>query len=91
MPDIKIVSQLFEALTKRRHFDKASEILVQLSSRNFDFLPEAYSLAISCFGSDGQLELMEKTIQEMALQGFSVDPTVANSYVIYYSIYGSLT
>ncbi|KAL5540119.1 hypothetical protein UlMin_044268, partial [Ulmus minor] len=34
-------------------------------------------------------QLMEKTIQEMALWGFSVDPTVANSYVIYYSIYGT--
>lgn len=91
VPEIETVSKLFDALSKRGHFALVAQILTQLSSRKFEILPQAYSLAISCFGNGGQLELMESTTREMVSKGLWVDVASANAYVRYYSLYGSLT
>lgn len=61
-----------------------------LGSRNVDILPDAYSIAISCFGNGGQLELMESVVRDMVSKGFSVYPRTGNAYVRYYSLHGSL-
>jgi pentatricopeptide repeat protein len=39
------------------------------SSRTFDFFHQVYSLAISCFGKGGQLDLMEDTLKKMVSKG----------------------
>nr|XP_023896921.1 pentatricopeptide repeat-containing protein At3g42630 isoform X2 [Quercus suber] len=91
VPSIQIISELFDAYWKMRYFDEVSKILDQVSSRDLNLLPEAYSLAISCFGKGGQLELMEKTLKEMVSRGYVVDSSTGNAFVRYYSIFGSLT
>lgn len=91
MPTIQIISKLLKAYAKAGHFDKVSEVLAQLSARSrFNRLPEAYSLAISCFANAGQVQLMERAVQEMMLRDYEVDTTIANAFVQYYSTYGSL-
>ncbi|PON41122.1 Pentatricopeptide repeat [Parasponia andersonii] len=91
LPSIQTVSKLFDVLSKRGQFAQVAQIMAQLSGRNLDKLPQVYSLAISCFGNGGQLELMESTVQEMVSKGLWVDAATANAYVRYYSVYGSLT
>ncbi|XP_048329706.1 pentatricopeptide repeat-containing protein At3g42630 isoform X2 [Ziziphus jujuba] len=89
-PDIHTLSKLFHFYAKTGHFGKICEILAQLNSTSLHLLPEAYSLAVSCFGNWGQLELMESTVEEMVSKGFSVDSATSNAFVRYYSMYGSL-
>ncbi|KAK9750131.1 hypothetical protein RND81_02G175500 [Saponaria officinalis] len=90
VPSIQLLSSLMVTYAKKRHFDRISGILTQIRNRNFSWLPVAYSLAISCFGVEGQLHLMECTLSEMVSMGFKVDSRTANAYVIYYSAFGSL-
>ncbi|KAL7195934.1 hypothetical protein ACSBR1_036042 [Camellia fascicularis] len=90
-PNIHIISELIEAYGRMGRFDDVTRILHQASLRDSNLLPEIYVVALSCFGKQGQLELMENTLREMGSRGFSVDSAIGNSYIIYYSLFGSLT
>ncbi|KAJ7969461.1 Pentatricopeptide repeat-containing protein [Quillaja saponaria] len=90
LPSIQLISKIFDAYGKVGNFNGVTEILHLVNSRNFDVLPEVYSLAISCFGKGGQLELMEDTLRAMISRGFSVNSATGNAFVKYYSIFGSL-
>lgn len=89
-PAIDTLTKLFHAYSKTGHFSKISEILAQLTFTSLHLLPEAYSLALSCFGNGGQLELMESTFGEMVSKGYAVDSATSNAFVRYYSMYGGL-
>lgn len=91
VPSTQIVSELFDAYGKMGHFDGVARIVDQVGSRDLKFLPQVYSLAISCFGKGGQLELMENTLKDMVSRGYMVDSATGNAFVGYYSIFGSLT
>uniref|UniRef100_A0A5B6YYY9 Pentatricopeptide repeat-containing protein n=1 Tax=Davidia involucrata TaxID=16924 RepID=A0A5B6YYY9_DAVIN len=91
VPDIEIVSELIDAYGRMGQFDEVTRILNQVSSRDFKLLPEIYALAISCFGKGGKLEMMENTLKEMVSRGFSIDSATGNAFIIYYSVFGSLT
>lgn len=90
-PNIHIISELIEAYGRMGRFDDVTRILHQASLRDSNLLPEIYVVALSCFGKQGQLELMENTLREMGSRGFSVDSAIGNAYIIYYSLFGSLT
>ncbi|KAJ6673112.1 hypothetical protein OIU85_012144 [Salix viminalis] len=91
VPSVQVISDLIDIYAKSGLFDEVDKILDQLSSlRTFDFLPQVYSLAISCFGKGGQLELMEDTLKKMVSKGFWVDSATGNAFVVYYSLHGSL-
>ncbi|KAF7820569.1 pentatricopeptide repeat-containing protein [Senna tora] len=90
VPSVQLISKLFEAYGKHGHFDELIKILQYMNSRNFTILPEVYSLAISSFGKGGQLKLMEDTLKEMIFRGFHVDSVTGNTFLKYYSIFGSL-
>ncbi|KAM1301954.1 hypothetical protein EV1_012953 [Malus domestica] len=64
---------------------------IQMRARYLSLFPEVYSLAISCFGKGGQLELMEGVLKEMISMGFSEDSAIGNAFIRYYIIFGSLT
>ncbi|KAM2039403.1 hypothetical protein ACFX1T_012847 [Malus domestica] len=64
---------------------------IQMRARYLSLFSEVYSLAISCFGKGGQLELMEGALKEMMSMGFPVDSATGNAFIRYYSIFGSLT
>ncbi|KAM1301957.1 hypothetical protein EV1_012957 [Malus domestica] len=64
---------------------------IQMRARYLSLFSEVYSLAISCFGKGGQLELMEGALKEMISMGFPVDSATGNAFIRYYSIFGSLT
>ncbi|KAK4854643.1 hypothetical protein QYF36_027117 [Acer negundo] len=89
--NIQIVSDLMDAYARMGLFHEIIEILNQVGLRNFSLLPKAYSHAISCFGKQGQLELMEIALKEMLSRGFSADSATGNSFIRYYSTFGSLT
>ncbi|KAL5836267.1 hypothetical protein ACOSQ3_015823 [Xanthoceras sorbifolium] len=89
--NIQIVSDLIDAYARMGLFHEIIKILDQVGSRNFNLLPKAYSHAISCFGKQGQLELMEIALKKMLSRGFSVDSATGNSFIRYYSTFGSLT
>lgn len=89
-PAIHTLTKLFHAYAKTGHFREISDILSQLNFTSLHLLPEAYSLAISCFGNGGQLELMESTFGEMVSRGFAVNSATSNAFVRYYSVYGKL-
>lgn len=90
VPSIQLVSKLFDAYGKHGHFDEVIRILQYMNSRNFNILPDVYSLAISCFGKSGQLKLMEDTMKEMVLRGFHIGAMTGNAFLKYYSVFGSL-
>ncbi|XP_065864716.1 pentatricopeptide repeat-containing protein At3g42630 [Euphorbia lathyris] len=91
IPSIQIVSKLIDAYANWGFYTEVTKIIDQLSSSNFSFLLEVYSLAICCFGKRGQLQLMENTLKDMVLRGFSVDYVTGNAFIKYYSVHGSLT
>ncbi|KAM0985716.1 hypothetical protein ACFX13_013175 [Malus domestica] len=91
VPSIQVVSQLFDVYGNAGCFEKVNEILGQMRARYLSLFPEVYSLAISCFGKGGQLELMEGALKEMISMGFPVDSATGNAFIRYYSIFGSLT
>lgn len=88
---VQVVSDLMDAYGRIGCFNEIISIIDQISCRNVDLLPEVYSRAISCFGKQGQLELMENALKEMVSRGFSVDSATGNAFIIYYSRFGSLT
>ena len=90
-PNVHLVSTLIIAYAKIGELDKISGILNQLKCRRFSWLPQVYSLAIKCFGVQGHLDLMEQTLNDMVSMGFPVDSITGNSYVVYYSMFGSLS
>ncbi|XLS93529.1 hypothetical protein HN51_069537 [Arachis hypogaea] len=90
VPSIKFISKLFDGYEKHRNFNGMLEILHYVSWRNFGILPHVYSLAISCFGRGGQLELMEETVKEMVSRGFCISSKTGNAFLLYYCIFGSL-
>lgn len=92
VPEIQVVSDLMDAYGKMGRFDEIRRILHEVTSRDMvDLCPEVYSLAISCFGKLGQLEMMEATMKQMVAKGFKVDSFTGNVFVKYYSVFGSLT
>lgn len=90
VPSVRFISKLFDAYGKQGKFDEVMNVLHCVSLRNFSTLPDVYSLAISCFGRGGQLELMEETTKEMVSRGFHMDSKTGNAFLFYYSIFGSL-
>ncbi|XP_022937749.1 pentatricopeptide repeat-containing protein At3g42630 [Cucurbita moschata] len=90
VPSVLVISKLLNTYGKMRRFDDIIKVLDQVKLRYLHLLPEAYSLAISCFGKHGQLELMENTLREMVSSGVPVDSRTGNSFIAYYSIFGSL-
>ncbi|XP_026656269.2 pentatricopeptide repeat-containing protein At3g42630 isoform X2 [Phoenix dactylifera] len=91
LPSIEVVSGLMDAYAMMGQFDEISTIVHEIASRqDFGFSCEVYSLAVSCFGKVGQLELMEDMVKEMVLRGFKVDSMTGNAFVKYYSLFGSI-
>ena len=90
VPSIQFISKLFDAYGRKRNFNEVIKILHYVSSRNFSILPDVYSLAISCFGRGGQLELMEDTVKEMGSRGFRIGSETGNAFLLYYCSFGSL-
>ncbi|KAH7849556.1 hypothetical protein Vadar_019580 [Vaccinium darrowii] len=90
VPNIQIVSQLFNAYGRMGQFDEVIRILHQVSMRHSSLLPEIYLVALSFFGKQGQLEMMENTLRDMISRGFSIDSASANAFLMYCSIFGSL-
>ncbi|KAK4271855.1 hypothetical protein QN277_020485 [Acacia crassicarpa] len=90
VPTLQLTSKLFDAYGKHGHFDEVMKILRYTNSRNFDILPDVYSLAVTCFGKGGQLKLMEDTLKDMVSRGFHIDSLTGNTFLKYYSIFGSL-
>ncbi|CAN1141487.1 Pentatricopeptide repeat-containing protein At3g42630 [Linum perenne] len=90
-PSISVVSELMDAYSKMGFYDEVAKLVDQLSSRHREMLPEVYAMAISCFGKGGQLGLMENAMKEMVSKGVRVSSSMGNSFIIYYSIHGSLT
>lgn len=91
-PTLDTISTLMNAYAKTGRYDCVLRILHDLTSREFDAFrrEEVYSLAISCFGNVGELQLVEQTLQEMVANGFKVDSLTANSLIEYCSKFGSL-
>ncbi|CAL1399006.1 unnamed protein product [Linum trigynum] len=90
-PTIDVVSDLMLAYGKKGLYEEVAKIVDQLSLRHTEMLPKVYPLAISCYGQGGQLELMESTVNQMVSKGFKLGSSVANAFLRYYSIHGSLT
>ncbi|KAF5748642.1 pentatricopeptide repeat-containing protein [Tripterygium wilfordii] len=90
VPNVRLVSQIFDAYGKMGCFDEINNIVDQLSLRYPNLLPKVYSLAISCYGKLGKLRLMEETLKKMVSRGFMVDSATGNDFIRYYSIFGSL-
>ncbi|TKY63632.1 Pentatricopeptide repeat-containing protein [Spatholobus suberectus] len=90
VPSLLFISKLFDAYGKHGKCDEVIDILRYVDMRNFSILPDVYSLAISCFGREGQLELMEDMAKEMASRGIHICSRTANAFLLYYSIFGSL-
>ncbi|XP_027335485.1 pentatricopeptide repeat-containing protein At3g42630 [Abrus precatorius] len=90
VPPVRFISKLFDAYGKHRRFDEVINVLHDMDMRNLSILPDVYSLAISCFGREGQLELMEETAKEMVARGLKMCSRTANAFLLYYSIFGSL-
>ncbi|KAK7349700.1 hypothetical protein VNO77_07280 [Canavalia gladiata] len=90
VPSIQFISKLFDAYAKHQKFNEVINVLHDADMRNFSILPDVYSLAISCFGREGQLELMEDTAKEMVSRGLRISSRTGNAFLLYYSIFGSL-
>lgn len=90
VPNIQEVSQLFDAYGRMGQFDEVIRIMRQLSMRHSSLLPEIYVLALSFFGKQGQLAMMESTLRDMISRGFSMNSATANAVLTYYSFFGSL-
>ncbi|KAK7390220.1 hypothetical protein VNO78_25519 [Psophocarpus tetragonolobus] len=90
VPSVQFISRLFDAYAKHGRFDEVIDILHYVDMRNFSILPDVYSLAISCFGREGQLELMEDMAKKMASSGVHICSRTANVFLLYYGIFGSL-
>ncbi|XP_072984313.1 pentatricopeptide repeat-containing protein At3g42630 [Typha latifolia] len=90
LPSIEVVGCLMDAYASMGKFDEIIRILGETASRDSEFCRVAHSLAVSCFGKAGQMEMMEQTVKEMVSRGFKVDSMTGNAFVKYYSMFGSL-
>lgn len=90
VPSLRFISKLFDAYGKHGKFNEVIDIVRYVDMRNFSILPDVYSLALSYFGREGQLELMEDMAKEMASRGFHICSRTANAFLLHYSIFGSL-
>ncbi|XP_042444896.1 pentatricopeptide repeat-containing protein At3g42630-like isoform X1 [Zingiber officinale] len=90
VPSVEVIWGLMKAYGRMDQFDEINRIVNEIAVRDFDFTPQVYSMAITCFGKAGQLQLMEETVKQMVLRGFKIDSLTGNSFVKYYSIYGSV-
>lgn len=89
-PSLNFISKLFKSYTKNHNFDQIINVLHSLNSKNSTLLPQFYSIAISCFGSAGNLKLMEETTNEMVSEGFLMDSKTGNEFLLCYAVFGSL-
>ncbi|CAK8577844.1 unnamed protein product [Lathyrus sativus] len=89
-PSFNFISKLFKSYTKNQNVDQIINVLHSLNSKNSPLLPQFYSLAISSFGSAGNLKLMEETTNEMVSKGFLMDSKTGNEFLLCYAVYGSL-
>ncbi|XP_010496527.1 PREDICTED: pentatricopeptide repeat-containing protein At3g42630-like [Camelina sativa] len=89
-PDLFLISKLISAYVKVGCFDEVAKITKDVDARYSKLLPVVYSLAISCFGENGQFQLMEGVIEELDSKGMPLDSATASAVVRYYSYLGSL-
>ncbi|KAK8918435.1 Pentatricopeptide repeat-containing protein [Platanthera zijinensis] len=90
VPSLDVISCLLDAYVRTGRSAEVLRILDEMASRGFSFAPQLYSAAVTCFGSAGQLEMMEVVVKDMVSRGFKVDSVTGNHFVKYYSVYGSL-
>ncbi|CAH8356555.1 unnamed protein product [Eruca vesicaria subsp. sativa] len=90
VPDLVVISKLISAYEQISCFSEVSKIARDISARHPKLLPVVSSLAICCFGKNGQLELMEDAINELDSKEISLDSATANAIIRYYSVFGSL-
>ncbi|KAH0893348.1 hypothetical protein HID58_055777, partial [Brassica napus] len=90
VPDLLVISKLMFAYEKIGCFSEISKITRDISARHPKLLPVVSSLAICCFGKNGQLELMEDAIDKLDSNEISLDSATANAVVRYYSVFGTL-
>ncbi|XP_078182684.1 pentatricopeptide repeat-containing protein At3g42630-like [Carex rostrata] len=91
--DLDIVSSLIQCYAQMGHFQDILPILDDITSRNCtnnEISQCVYSLAVSCFGKAGLLELMEETLYKMTSKGLKIDSFTGNTFVKYYSCHGSI-
>ncbi|EOA40531.1 hypothetical protein CARUB_v10009261mg [Capsella rubella] len=88
--DLVVISKLMSAYEKIGCFDEIFVITKDVSVRHSKLLRVVCSLAISCFGKNGQLQLMEGVIEEVDSKGMSLDSGTSNAIVRYYSVFGTL-
>ncbi|KAK9059557.1 hypothetical protein SSX86_020261 [Deinandra increscens subsp. villosa] len=89
--DVRVVSDLIDAYIGAGLFNEVIRIVHQISIRHPQLQHQIYVHTISCFGKIGELELMDYTLKEMVSKGFSVDSSIGNAYIVYYSRFGSIT
>ncbi|CAH2035847.1 unnamed protein product [Thlaspi arvense] len=90
VPNLFLISKLISAYEKIGCFVEVTKITKDISARHSHLLPMASSLAISCFGKNGELKLMEDTLEELDSKEISLDSTTANAILGYYSSFGTL-
>ncbi|CAA2957438.1 Hypothetical predicted protein [Olea europaea subsp. europaea] len=90
VPDASVVSKLITIYGSVDNFDMVSQIMRQMQLKDPDILPNICALSISSFGKRGQLECMDIMVKEMVSMGCSVDSASGNSYLLYYSLFGSV-
>lgn len=90
VPDLVVISKLMHAYEQNSCFTEVSKITRDISARHPKLLPVVCSLAICCFGKNGQLELMEDVIDELDSNEISLDTATTNAVIRYYSVFGTL-
>ncbi|KAJ4890469.1 Pentatricopeptide repeat-containing protein [Raphanus sativus] len=85
VPDLLTISNLVSAHEKIGRFDEVSKITRDVTARHPKLLPAVSSLAITCFGKNGQLELMDEALDELDSNGISLDPATAKAVMRCYS------
>lgn len=90
VPDLFVISKLMSAYEQIGCFSEVAKITKDVGARHSKLLPIVCSLAICCFGKNGQLQLMEDTIEELDSKEVSLDSGTANAIVRYYSFFGTL-
>ncbi|KAL1195392.1 Pentatricopeptide repeat-containing protein [Cardamine amara subsp. amara] len=90
IPDLFVISKLISAYEKVGCFDEIAKITKEIGARHCKLVPVVYSLAVSCFGKNGQLKLMENTLEELDSKGMLLDSSTVKAIVRYYSVFGSL-
>ncbi|KAL7587966.1 hypothetical protein Lser_V15G39918 [Lactuca serriola] len=88
--DIQRILGLIDAYIEGRLFDEVIQIIHQISLRHPQLQHQVYEHTISCFGKIRELELMENILKDMVSNGFPVDSTMGNAYIMYYSHFDSI-